>query len=122
MKRFAKTHEWVEIQDGVAVMGISQYGADEMKELTYVELPEVGRKYAAGESFGSVESTKAATEIFAPIAGTVSEVNTELETDPEAVNRDAEGTGWICKFTDFDESQLNATMTREEYMAMVKSE
>ena len=122
MKLFAKTHEWIEIKDGVAVMGISQYGADEMKALTYVELPEIGRKYASGESFGVVESTKAVQEIFAPVAGTVSEVNTELETDPEAVNRDAEGSGWICKFSEFDEAQINATMTREEYMAMVKSE
>ena len=116
MKRFAKTHEWVEIADGVATAGISQYAADEMKELTYVELPEVGRKYTAGEVFGSVESTKAASEIHSPITGTVAEVNTTLETNPETVNNDAEGEGWICRFKDFDENALNATMTKEDYL------
>ena len=122
MKRFVKTHEWVEIADGVATVGISQHAADEMKELTYVELPEVGRRYSVGEPFGSVESTKAASEIFSPVAGTVSEVNSDLETNPEGVNQDAEGTGWICKFTGLDNENLDGLMTREEYMALVTSE
>ena len=116
MKRFATTHEWVEIADGFATAGISQHAADEMKELTYVELPEVGRKYQAGEVFGSVESVKAASEIHAPITGVIAEVNTKLETNPEAVNDDAEGEGWIAKFKDFDENDLHATMSKEEYL------
>lgn len=120
MKRFANTHEWIEIKDGVATVGISQHAADEMNDLTYVELPEVGRKYTAKETFGSVESVKAASEIYSPITGTISEVNATLETDPEAVNRDAEGEGWICKYTDFDEASISATMTREEYLDSVK--
>ena len=117
MKRFATSHEWIEISDGIATAGISQFAADEMKELTYVELPEVGRKYAAGEVFGSVESTKAASEIHSPITGTVAEVNTALETNPVTVNDDAEGAGWICRFKEFDENDLNANMTKEDYLA-----
>ena len=120
MKKFAKTHEWVEIADGIATVGISQFAADELKTLTYVELPDKGRAFAAAEAFGSVESTKSANEIFAPVAGTVCEVNMALETDPEMVNRDAEGAGWIIKLDNVDAANLDNLMTKEEYLEFVK--
>lgn len=119
MKKYARTHEWVEIENGIATVGISQFAADEMNDLTYVELPDKGRSFAAGEGFGSVESVKAASEIFAPVAGTVSEVNAALETDSEMVNRDAEGDGWIMKMSDIDEANLANLMTKEEYLEFV---
>lgn len=120
MKLFASTHEWIEIADGIATVGISEHAADEMNDLTYVELPEMGRTYAAGEGFGSVESVKAASEIHAPVTGTVCEVNAALETTPDDVNKDAEGSGWICRFKDLDESSMKGLMTKEEYLASVK--
>ena len=116
MKKFAKTHEWVEIEDGIATVGISQYAADEMNDLSYVELPEKGRTFAAGEGFGSVESVKAASEVFAPVAGTVIEVNEALESDPELVNRNAENDGWIMKLKVSDDANLANLMTKEEYL------
>ena len=120
MKKFAKTHEWVEIDGGVATVGISQFAADELKTLTYVELPEKGRAFAATEAFGSVESTKSANEIFAPVGGTVCEVNMALETEPEMVNKDAEGTGWIIKLENVDAANLENLMTKEDYLEFVK--
>ena len=120
MKKYAKTHEWVEIADGIATVGISQFAADELKQLTYVELPEVGRSFAAAEAFGSVESTKSANEIFAPVAGTVNAVNAALEVEPEIINEDAEGKGWIMKLENVDASALDALMTKEEYLDYVK--
>jgi len=120
MRKYAKTHEWVEIADGIATVGISQFAADELKQLTYVELPEVGRSFAAGEAFGSVESTKSANEIFAPVGGTVNAVNAALEMEPEIINEDAEGKGWIMKLENVDESALASLMTKEEYLDYVK--
>ena len=120
MKKYAKTHEWVEIEGGVATVGISQFAADELHELAYVELPEVGRSFAAGEAFGSVESTKSANEIFSPVAGTVSAVNAALEANPELVNEDAEDSGWIMKLENVDDSALATLMTKEEYLDYVK--
>ena len=120
MKKYAKTHEWVEIEGGIATVGISQFAADELKQLTYVELPEVGKTFAAGEAFGSVESTKSANEIFAPVAGTVSAVNVALEAEPEMINEDAEDRGWIMKLENVDDSTLASLMTKEEYLDFVK--
>lgn len=120
MKKYAKTHEWVEITDGIATVGISQYAADELKKLTYVELPEVGRSFAAEEPFGSVESTKSANEIFSPVSGTVNAVNAALEVEPEIINEDAEGKGWIMKLENVDASALETLMTKEEYLDYVK--
>ena len=119
MKLFAKTHEWIEIADGVATVGISEFASDELGGIKYMELPEVGRKYSFGEDFGSVESHKAAEMIYSPITGTVGEVNTELESSYESIDNDAEGSGWICKFNDFDESSMQGLMTKEEYLKAV---
>lgn len=117
-KQFIETHQWMEIENGIATVGISQYASDELGGVTYVEMPEVGRVLKAGESFGSIESTKAANELFTPIAGTVIEIHTELETNPELVNDDPEGNGWIIKLGSLGETAT--LLSEEEYRNKTK--
>lgn len=119
MKYYAESHEWVEIVDGIATVGISEFAAEELGDLTYVEMPAVGAVFAAGATFGSVESVKAASDIYAPLAGKVSEVNDALTTAPEVLNESPEGEGWICRFTDVDQSGLSRLMSREDYLKSI---
>lgn len=116
MKLYASSHEWVEIENGIATVGISQYASDEMGGLTYVELPEVGRRYEFGEDFANIESHKDAETIHSPVTGTVCEVNEKLETDQSDIDNDAEGKGWICKFKDVDEASVAGLMSKEDYI------
>lgn len=120
MKYYAKSHAWAELKDGVATIGISSFAADEMSELTYVELPEIGKTFQAGEAISSVESVKAAEMVYAPVGGKVCEVNAALETKPEIINKDAEGDGWICRLVDVNESALEELLTQDEYLKSVK--
>ncbi|WP_272700619.1 glycine cleavage system protein GcvH [Desulfovibrio sp. Fe33] len=117
---YAKTHEWVMIEDDVATVGITQFAQEQLGDLTFVELPEVGDTFEAGAEMGSVESVKAASEIYAPVSGEVIEVNTELEDAPEKVNEEPYGAGWMLKFRikGAPEGLLNA----EGYAAVVESE
>ncbi|MCM8528657.1 MAG: glycine cleavage system protein GcvH [Lentisphaeraceae bacterium] len=118
MKYYTKEHEWLEIDGDTAVVGISVHAADELGDITYVELPETGAEYSVGDVFSVVESVKAASDIYSPLAGSVIEVNEELEDSPELVNEDAEGKGWICKFNaaNIDTSSF---MTAEQYKAFL---
>ena len=118
-KSFIKSHQWMERKDEVAFVGISEHASIELGGVTYVELPEVGRVLQAGEAFGSIESTKAANELFTPIAGTVVAVNTELETTPEIVNDEPEGKGWIIQLGNLGETAADL-MTAEEYQEFIK--
>ena len=117
MKKYSATHQWVEVQDGIATIGITKHAAEQLGEITFIEIPEMNRIFQAGECFGTVESIKTASEIFAPIKGTVCERHEELETKPEIVNQDPEGNGWICRFKDLDLSALDSLMTEEQYLA-----
>lgn len=94
---FATSHEWVHIDNGIATVGISDYAQKQLGDLTFIELPAVGAPAKAGAEIGSVESVKAASEIYAPVSGDVVEVNAELESAPELVNQDAFGAGWMFK-------------------------
>ena len=119
MKYFCKSHEWVEVVDGVATMGLSKHAADELGDITFVELPETDEDFDKGSAISVVESVKAASDIYAPITGTVSEVNEDLEDEPEKINEDAEGAGWICKLSDITEADLEGLMTAEQYAAFI---
>lgn len=114
MKYYTKEHEWLEIDGNTATVGISVHAADELGDITYVELPENGAEYCVGEVFSVVESVKAASDIYSPINGTVTAVNEELEDSPELVNEDAEGKGWICKF-DAADIDTSSFMTADQY-------
>ena len=116
MAKFTKTHEWAEI-DTTVTMGISKYAADELGDIVYISLPEVGQAGVAGEPLCEVESVKAVSEINAPVTGTVVEVNLDLEDSPELINEDAMS-AWICKI---EATDIPADlMTEAEYDAMDK--
>jgi glycine cleavage system H protein len=94
---YAKTHEWARQEDGEAVVGITHFAQEQLGDLTYVELPEVGQELTAGAEMGSVESVKAASELYSPVTGTVTAVNEELVNNPGLINEDPYGEGWIAR-------------------------
>jgi glycine cleavage system H protein len=115
MRKFTKTHEWVEVEGNVATIGITAHAAEELGDITFVELPEEGKEVKKGDALCAVESVKSASDVYSPVSGKVIEVNTELDANPEIINEDAEGKGWIVKLEISDESELNDLLTEEEY-------
>lgn len=95
--KYQKSDEWVRVEGDTATIGISDYAQDALNDIVYVELPSVGDTFAKGASFGSVESVKAASDLYLPVGGTITEVNSELESSPELINSDPYGKGWIVK-------------------------
>lgn len=120
MTRYTQEHEWVRLDGDVATIGISNHAQEALGDITYVELPTVGKALKAGDMLGSVESVKAASDIFAPVSGKVSEVNSALDGAPETINSDAEGEGWICKMSGVDAADLEALMTPEAYQDFIQ--
>lgn len=108
---YAKSHEWVRIDGDTAVVGITHFAQEQLGDLTFVDLPEVGAQATAGQEIGSVESVKAASEIYAPVSGEVTAINSELEATPELINQDAFGAGWMfsIKLSDQPSGLLDAT-------------
>jgi len=94
---YTRTHEWTRIENGTAVVGITHFAQEQLGDLTYVELPEAGATVTAGQEMGSVESVKAASELYAPVSGEVLEVNAELASSPELINQEPYGAGWMLK-------------------------
>ena len=121
MRKFTKDHEWVSLDGNVATVGITAYAASELGDITFVEVPVVDDDAVVGEVLTVVESVKAATDVFSPINGTITEVNEELEDNPQMVNESAEGNAWICKIETEDTSALDSLMTEEEYNTYTKS-
>ena len=122
MKRFSEEHQWVEIKDGVATIGITAYAAEELGEITFIELPEVGTVFAQGDTLCVVESVKAASDVFAPVGGTVKEVNQRLDQEPGQINVSPERDGWLCRFEEVDESEMDALMTEAQYEEFIVAE
>lgn len=121
MKRYTKDHEWVEIDGHEAVVGISEHAAEELGDITYVELPAEQSEIAAGDSLGVIESVKAASDVYSPVGGTVVAVNSRLEESPELVNASAEDEGWICRIARFAESDLDKLMDADAYAKFIKA-
>ncbi|MDO1558432.1 glycine cleavage system protein GcvH [Brevundimonas sp. 2R-24] len=117
--RFTKDHEWVRLEGDVAVVGITQYAADQLGDVVFVETPEVGKIVSPGDSFAVVESVKAASDVYAPVAGEVVEANTDLGSAPETVNSDPTGAGWFCKIKVADKAQVEALMDQASYDAFL---
>ncbi|MGK8801059.1 glycine cleavage system protein GcvH [Acinetobacter seifertii] len=115
--KYARTHEWVKIEGDLVITGITDHAQDELGDLVYVETPEVGSKVTAGEQAGVVESVKTASDIHAPVSGTVIEVNTDLEDDPDFVNEDPYGKGWIYKIKPDNMADVEKLLTNAEYEA-----
>ena len=117
--KYASSHEWVNVEGDTAIIGISDHAQDELTELVFIELPEIGRELAAGDPCAVVESVKTASDIYAPVSGEVLEVNTGLEDDPGAVNRDPYGEGWFFKIRLEDPSDLDDLLTPGDYLIQV---
>ena len=118
--RFTDQHEWVRIDGDVATIGITDYAQEQLGDVVYVELPEVGKTVAAGDEAAVVESVKAASEVYAPVSGEVVEVNGDLEGAPGGVNEDAMGRGWFVKVKLSDKSELGKLMDEDAYKAFVE--
>ena len=116
---YSKEHEWVVVDGDVATIGISDFAQDQLGEVVYVDLPSEGDALTAGDSFGEIESVKSVSELFAPVSGEITEVNTALGDTPETVNSDPHGAGWMIKVRVEDESQLEALLSAEEYDAFI---
>ncbi|MDD4735378.1 MAG: glycine cleavage system protein GcvH [Kiritimatiellae bacterium] len=113
--RYARTHEWVRIEDGVAIVGITDFAQDQLSDVTYVELPSVGDQLAVGEECAVVESVKAASDIYAPVSGGVIEINESLNDQPELINQDPYGSGWMFKLEPENLEDMQALMTAAQY-------
>ncbi len=118
--KFSKEHEWVDVEDGIATVGISDYAQEQLGDVVYVELPEVGQQIAREGQAAVVESVKAASEIYAPASGEVVEVNSELEDEPGLVNGDPTGGGWFFKLKLDDEAELAGLMDADAYEEYVE--
>ena len=119
MKYYTEDHEWVEILGDEAIIGISEYAAEELGEITYVELPEEDDDFIIGDRLGEVESDKASCDIYSPISGTVSVVNENLADDPSLINDSPEDKGWICRLANYDSSELDDMMNEDAYLKYV---
>ena len=120
--RYLKSHEWARQEDDEIVVGIPDHAQEQLGDIVYVELPEVGDEVARGEAFGSVESVKAASDIYAPVSGVVSAINEELEDAPELVNQDPYGKGWMIKIEPSDLEEWDELLTPEAYEQIVEEE
>jgi len=118
--RFTESHEWIRADQGVATVGITKYAAEQLGDVVYVELPKPGREVEAHAEAAVVESVKAASEIYAPVAGQVTEVNSSLAGDPAKVNADPEGEGWFFKMRLASDKDLAGLMTKDQYAEFVK--
>jgi len=118
--RFTKDHEWIRVDGGIGTVGITDHAQGQLGDVVFVELPEAGRKAAAGEAVAVVESVKAASDVFTPVSGEVVEVNGELTGQPALVNEDAEGEAWFFKIKIANEAELAGMMDRTAYDAFIK--
>jgi glycine cleavage system H protein len=118
-RRYAPTHEWFRAEGNVVTIGITKFAADELTDITYVELPAVGRAVKAGASFGEIESVKASSALYTAISGTVKEVNERLPKEPELVNQDSFGAGWMIRLACDDLTPLDTLMDAGAYDKMI---
>lgn len=115
-RRYTKEHEWAQERDGRIVVGITGFAQDQLGDVVFVGLPEPGTEVAAGQPMGEVESTKSVSDVYSPVSGSVLEKNAEVETNPELVNNDPYGAGWLVSI-DAGEGSLEGLMSAEEYEA-----
>ncbi len=121
--KYAKTHEWVRVNDdGSVTVGISDNAQDQLGDMVYIEVPELGQAVTAEETCAVIESVKAASDIYAPVGGEIVEVNGSLTDAPETVNQDAYGEGWIFRLQPTDKGEMNALMDADAYQAFIDSE
>ena len=120
-RKYTKEHEWIQVNGNSATVGITHYAQESLGDIVFVETPKVGVELTAGKTFGTVESVKAVSDLFAPASGTVTEVNGDLATSPEKVNKDAHGS-WMVKMTLKNPAELNALLSATDYEKFVAEE
>jgi glycine cleavage system H protein len=118
--RYSTDHEWVRVDGSFVTIGITEYAQDALGDVVFVEMPEQGAAVAAGETFSEVESTKSVSDIYAPVTGSVTAVNEALESQPELVNSDPYGDGWICRIEMSDPSELDGLMDADAYRTLTE--
>jgi glycine cleavage system H protein len=119
---YSKDHEWIRVEGNVGTIGITDHAQDSLGDVVYVELPKVGESFSAHESFGSVESVKAVSEIFTPVGGEVTEVNESLQDEPEKVNTDPYGEGWMIRIRMSNPGEVDSLLNAAEYEDFTKAE
>ncbi len=117
--KYSKDHEWARIEGDVAVVGITDYAQNELGDIVYVELPDVGTQVEQGKTFGTIEAVKAVSDLFAPVSGEVVEVNEKLNDSPELVNQDPYGEGWMIKIKMSNPDEVNNLLSKEDYEALL---
>lgn len=117
--KYSKEHEWVKIENNLATIGITEYAQNELGDIVFVELPETDDELNEGDTFGSVESVKTVSELYAPISGKIVEVNEELEDSPEFVNESPYEKAWMVKIEISDDSQLEELLSADQYSEMI---
>lgn len=119
--RFAPTHEWAHLEGGTCTIGITQFAVEQLTDVVYIELPDVGDNVFAGDSFGEIESVKAVSDLYSPVDGEVIEINTPLVNDPTPVSKDPYGKGWMVKIKVEPGANLDKLMTLEQYQKQIAS-
>ena len=118
--KYTREHEWVAVDGSVATIGITDHAQEQLGDVVFVELPTVGDRVEKADAFGVVESTKAVSDVYAPISGEVAEVNDDLPENPELINEDPYGDGWMVKVTIGDKADLDDLMTADEYRKFIE--
>ncbi len=119
---YSKEHEWAQVEGDLCVLGITEFAQAELGEVVFVELPEVGQTFGAGDEIGTIESVKAVAEVYTPVSGEIVETNDTLEDAPETVNEDPHASAWLVKIRLSDPSELDGLMSAEEYEEFIKAE
>lgn len=119
--KYTSEHEWISVDGDVATVGITAFAQGELGDIVFVEIETVGEKLGKGETFGTIEAVKTVSDLFIPVAGEVVEVNPELESSPELVNKDPYGAGWLIKISVSNPEELGDLLTAAEYQAMLEA-
>jgi len=117
--KYTKEHEWVKIDDNILMLGITDHAQSELGDIIFIEFPDLNQVISKDEPFGTIEAVKTVADLFAPVSGKIIEINQDLEDNPELVNSDPYGEGWIVKITDFDKSQLDALLDSNNYKEII---
>lgn len=120
--RYTKEHEWIKVEGGKGIIGITDFAQDQLGDVVFVEPPQAGSQLTQGQTMGVVESVKTVSDLYAPVSGAVSSANKELEAQPELVNQDPYGKGWLVELDISDAGELDALMSAEKYAEFIREE
>lgn len=118
--KYTKEHEWIKVEGNVATVGITDFAQGELGDIVFVELPKVGQTLKQMQAFGTIEAVKAVSEMFAPVSGSVKEVNTNLEADSSVINKDPYGAGWMIKIENFPAGEISALLDAATYKKLLE--